>query len=365
MTPMTGCEALPVVISWSAVLRAWSLGMAKPTPMLPDWPESSGLEPGMRAIAELTPMTRPDMSSSGPPELPGLIAASVWIALMNAGASSAPPGVTGRLSALTIPLVTVLSRPSGAPTATTGSPTTTEAELPSGRTGRPVRFTRTTARSYDASRPTMVAGSWEPSENSTRMLPVAAAEDTTWLLVRMKPSLLITKPDPVPWPSAPLTLSVTTDGRALAAMPAIEPWGRLVDPGWGTGSTPPEVVPLLRVAISAPAVPPSSAAISTAAASMATVPALHRDDRWPGTALVGGGVPPPAGGSPAPWGSGAVTSPEWAWGHAGKATGAVAHGAGSGAGAVAHGCPAPGGGIAPGAAAGVSFGSGAAWGAPP
>src|SRR6478735_1764565 len=357
MTPMTGCEALPVVISWSAVLRAWSLGMAKPTPMLPDWPESSGLEPGMRAIAELTPMTRPDMSSSGPPELPGLIAASVWIALMNAGASSAPPGVTGRLSALTMPLVTVLSRPSGAPTATTGSPTTTEAELPSGRTGRPVRFTRTTARSYDASRPTMVAGSWEPSENSTRMLPVAAAEDTTWLLVRMKPSLLITKPDPVPWPSAPLTLSVTTDGSALAAMPAIEPWGRLVDPGWGTGSTPPEVRPVLRVA--------SSAASRTAAASTATVPALHRDDRGPGAALAGGGVPPPVGGSPAPWGSGAVTSPEWAWGHAGKATGAVAHGAGSGAGAVAHGCPAPGGGIAPGAAAGVSFGSGAAWGAPP
>ena len=34
------------------------------------------------AIAELTPMTSPSMSTSGPPELPGLIAASVWIALM-------------------------------------------------------------------------------------------------------------------------------------------------------------------------------------------------------------------------------------------------------------------------------------------
>ena len=40
--------------------------------------------PGARAIAELTPITRPAASTSGPPELPGLIAASVWIALMNA-----------------------------------------------------------------------------------------------------------------------------------------------------------------------------------------------------------------------------------------------------------------------------------------
>ena len=34
------------------------------------------------AMAELTPMTSPSRSTSGPPELPGLIAASVWIALM-------------------------------------------------------------------------------------------------------------------------------------------------------------------------------------------------------------------------------------------------------------------------------------------
>ena len=31
------------------------------------------------AICELTPITRPAASSSGPPELPGLIAASVWM----------------------------------------------------------------------------------------------------------------------------------------------------------------------------------------------------------------------------------------------------------------------------------------------
>ena len=92
-------------------------------------------------------MTRPDMSSSGPPELPGLIAASVWIALMKDWSPASPPAVTGRFRALTMPLVTVLSRPSGAPTAITGSPTTTELESPSGSTGRPARLTLMTARS--------------------------------------------------------------------------------------------------------------------------------------------------------------------------------------------------------------------------
>ena len=40
------------------------------------------LTAGIAAIAELIPMTWPLMLSSGPPELPGLIAASVWIAAM-------------------------------------------------------------------------------------------------------------------------------------------------------------------------------------------------------------------------------------------------------------------------------------------
>jgi hypothetical protein len=34
--------------------------------------------PPVVMIAVLTPMTRPSTSTSGPPELPGLIAASVW-----------------------------------------------------------------------------------------------------------------------------------------------------------------------------------------------------------------------------------------------------------------------------------------------
>ena len=58
-------------MSWPATFLTVSTGMAKPTPSLP--PESL-------AIWALTPMTSPCASSSGPPELPWLIAASVWIA---------------------------------------------------------------------------------------------------------------------------------------------------------------------------------------------------------------------------------------------------------------------------------------------
>ena len=48
----------------------WLIGMAKPTPTLP----STGL-----SIELLMPITSPCVFTSAPPELPGLIAASVWI----------------------------------------------------------------------------------------------------------------------------------------------------------------------------------------------------------------------------------------------------------------------------------------------
>ena len=50
--------------------RAMSIGMAKPMPLL------------FVAIAVLMPMMAPLASSSGPPQLPGLIAASVWMRLL-------------------------------------------------------------------------------------------------------------------------------------------------------------------------------------------------------------------------------------------------------------------------------------------
>ena len=47
------------------------IGIEKPKPIDPEVPLESV------AIAELIPMMRPEPSSSAPPELPGLIAASV------------------------------------------------------------------------------------------------------------------------------------------------------------------------------------------------------------------------------------------------------------------------------------------------
>ena len=47
-----------------------STGMAKPIP---------AKAPEGLTIAALTPINRPELSNSGPPELPGLLGASIWI----------------------------------------------------------------------------------------------------------------------------------------------------------------------------------------------------------------------------------------------------------------------------------------------
>src|SRR5262245_37368010 len=113
--------------------------------MLPDSPTA----PPVVAIAEFTPTTRPVRSTSGPPELPGLMAASGSTAVMYDESVPESLVVTGRFSALTMPAVTVELRPSGEPNATTWSPTrSTRAEprLAGGSVGAP--FTYSTARSY-------------------------------------------------------------------------------------------------------------------------------------------------------------------------------------------------------------------------
>src|SRR6478752_500974 len=77
------------------------------------------------------PMTAPRASSNGPPELPGLIEASVCRALMYELLPPEPsPEATGRFFALMMPVVTVLDRPNGAPIAIVESPTATWSELP-------------------------------------------------------------------------------------------------------------------------------------------------------------------------------------------------------------------------------------------
>ncbi len=80
-------------------------GIAKPMPMLPPLPER---------IAELIPTSSPRRFTSAPPELPGLMEASVWMK------SSYPSGLMPvRPSALTMPAVTVCCSPNGLPMATT------------------------------------------------------------------------------------------------------------------------------------------------------------------------------------------------------------------------------------------------------
>ena len=74
----------------------------------------------------LIPITLPSRSTSGPPLLPGLIAASVWISVT----------LPACLTPLTIPRVTVFCRtPSADPMATTSWPDRTLAADPSEATG--------------------------------------------------------------------------------------------------------------------------------------------------------------------------------------------------------------------------------------
>ena len=114
-----------------------STGMARPIP---------ALEPDGDRIAVVTPISRPAESSNGPPELPGLIAVSVWITL----AISLPLLVgSRRFSALMMPLDMDWSSPNGLPIANANWPTLRSEELPTATGGGNPRalLIRNTARS--------------------------------------------------------------------------------------------------------------------------------------------------------------------------------------------------------------------------
>ncbi len=97
-----------------------STGMAKPTP---------ALMPVVVRMAVFMPMSRPARSSSGPPELPGLMAASVC----TASTMWVPKPVRmSRPRAEMTPAVRVWSRPNGLPMAMTIWPTCRLAEVPRG-----------------------------------------------------------------------------------------------------------------------------------------------------------------------------------------------------------------------------------------
>ena len=71
-TPRTGLVDFPVAMISSMTRFASFIGIEKPRPIEPLVPPLERV-----AIAEFTPMMRPCASTSAPPELPGLIAASV------------------------------------------------------------------------------------------------------------------------------------------------------------------------------------------------------------------------------------------------------------------------------------------------
>ena len=116
-------------------------------------------------MAVLMPITRPRLSSSGPPLLPGLSAASVWITL-----STRWPVMLRKVRprALITPAVTVESKPNGLPIATTSWPTRRPADSPSCACGNPEASACTTATSVHGSAPTTRPETSRPSFKRTR-----------------------------------------------------------------------------------------------------------------------------------------------------------------------------------------------------
>src|SRR5216684_1848796 len=110
-------------------------------------------------MAKVTPITSPAEFNSGPPLLPGLMDASVWMAFRMV--SSLPVDwfviLIDRCRALITPLVTLFCWPRGLPMAMASWPTSSAEELPNFRLGRLVALTLSTAMSSSGLVPTMLA----------------------------------------------------------------------------------------------------------------------------------------------------------------------------------------------------------------
>ena len=107
------------------ISRTRSAGIAKPMPSAPV---------ARLRIAVFTPIQRPVTSRMGPPELPGLIAASIWMKSLNS-VSASFRGRMERRTADTTPVVTVSPRRNGLPIAITVSPISRSFDRPSARKG--------------------------------------------------------------------------------------------------------------------------------------------------------------------------------------------------------------------------------------
>ncbi len=176
LTPSHPHSTLPLATSWGTSVLARFEGIAKP------------IDP-LRAAMLLMPMTSPAMLTRGPPEFPGLIAASVWM--------RSKPGVAtvkGVPRRLTIPNETECSSPNGCPRASTNSPTRTRLESPSGSTGRLFAPSiLSTAMSTRLSLPITRAPKRRPSKSRTW---TEFAPSTTCALVTMMPSGSMMNPVP-------------------------------------------------------------------------------------------------------------------------------------------------------------------------
>ncbi len=129
-------------------------------------------------MAVLMPTNRPSASTNAPPELPGLMAASVWIKF-SYPVMSMPP----LPRALTIPIVTVWPTLKGLPMASTVSPTSSLSLSLIVAAGRPTASIFSTATSVGGSVPTMWASNSFPFEGSATF--TFSAFSTTWLAVRI------------------------------------------------------------------------------------------------------------------------------------------------------------------------------------
>ena len=244
--------------------------------------------------------------------MPGLIGASVWMASLSTvdvlpwfscccspkgspnglcGCCSLLPTFTGRCSAEMMPALTEPSRPSGLPMASTVSPTCTLSLLPKVaglRLETPAALM--TARSVDASRPTIVAFAVSPLLKVTVMLPPDAAAEMTWLLVRIVPSDVMITPDPSSLPPLAVTSIDTTLGCTAAATLARVSVGLVPPLTTVPLATVGVLVPSRCSAISAPASPEPSATTSTRAPTPATRPNLGpRGPAGDGSGGAGGG----------------------------------------------------------------------------
>ena len=251
-----------VIVAWPRLISSMSgliESMAMANPMF--WAVSM--------MAVLMATTWPSAFSSGPPELPGLMAASVWMRLSRV----IPWAWMLRSVAEMMPSVTLGGPPrlSALPMATTSSPTRTSRDTPSSAGVRPLTSAIwISAMSSSGRLPTSEAASLRPSDNMTS---IVVAEATTWALVSTSPSSEMITPEPAD-PKTPVLLDSpvwidTTDGWALlrSAWMSRRPPARRDEPEAELV----EVCRSTRTTIDAPRAPASSAVTSATARTVRRV----------------------------------------------------------------------------------------------